>query len=98
IKQLAKVIDERLDARIGPIIDAKLAPIKQQLDKQGKDIGQLKTQLNKQGKDIQVIKVNVDVLIKATNRDDMRLQKRVKRIEDHLDLPPLEEHPGAVKS
>ncbi len=78
IKQLAAVIDERLDEKL----DQKLQPIKEQLDKQGKDIKQIKN--------------DVSVLVKSTNRDDMRLQKRVKRVEDHLNLPPLEDTPGVT--
>ncbi len=49
LEQLAKVIDTRLEAKLKPIHD----------------------KLDKQGKDIKSRKKNVDVLIKATNRDDM---------------------------
>lgn len=60
------------------------------------DVQSLKSQESKQGKDIRKIKKDVDVVIKATNRDDMQLQKRVKRIEDHLHLPPLEDTSGVA--
>lgn len=39
---------------------------------------------------IKKIEKNTDVMVSSFNRDDMRLVKRVKRIEGYLHLEPLE--------
>ncbi len=75
LEQIGKVIDTRLDA--------KLAPIKEQLAEQGKGIKTIKKSNNK-------IRKDVNVMLDMLNREDMQLHHRVKRIEDHLNLPQTE--------
>lgn len=95
LEQLAKVIDSRLMSQLKPIND-KLDEQSKDIKSLNSDVKTLKSDVSKQRKDIRKIKENVGVLIKATNRDDMQLQKRVKRIEDHLHLSPLEDTPGVT--
>lgn len=58
--------------QIGSVIDEKLGPVK-------KDLGTLK-------KDVRYLKKTVSVLVNRADREETSLGKRVKRIEEHLQI------------
>lgn len=61
--------------QIGNVVDEKLEPVK-------KDIKYLKKKVNR-------IDKTLDLVVKKYDEEDVRVQKRVKRIETHLGLTPL---------
>lgn len=63
--------------KIGRLIDQRLeAQLESKLDKHLRSIK----------KDIRTLRKDQSIMLKALNLDDMMLLKRVKRIENHLDL------------
>ncbi len=59
--------------QIGDVIEAKLEPVK-------KGVFEVKKRVRK-------IEKTTDVVAKMFNEDDMKLSRRITRIEDHLGLP-----------
>lgn len=72
LKQIGNVIDERLEE--------KLEPIKEDLGKLQKDMKGLKKKVNK-------IDKTVDIIARNYDKEDVKLQRRVSKIEEHLSLP-----------
>lgn len=74
------VVDERLDAKVKPMVDElldqRLKPIKKDL-----------STLEKIKKDISYIKKTVSIIVKNYDEADVKLEKRVRRIGQHLALP-----------
>ena len=52
----------------------------------------LKNELEPIKKDVKRIKKDVSVMLDVFYRKDIKLKKRVSRVEEHLDLPPIPEH------
>lgn len=50
---------------------------------------ELKTELKPIKSDIAKMRKDIDVIISLFDREYLDLRKRVERIEDHLNLPPL---------
>ena len=50
---------------------------------------EVKTQLKPLKKDLSYLKKTVETLIDVSDREDTFLKRRVKKIEEHLDLPSL---------
>jgi DNA anti-recombination protein RmuC len=82
LKAIEKIVDQS--------VERKLEPVKKDIGVLRQDVGGLKNDMKSVTKGIKHIKKNVDVMIDSFNRDDMRLQKRVKRVEEHLHLPPVQ--------
>ena len=59
--------------QIGNVVDEKLEVVK-------KDLKYLKKKVNR-------IDKTVSIVVRKYDEGDVRLEKRVRRIEDHLDLP-----------
>ena len=75
IKQIAEVVDDKIATRLEPVLNRLEALEKGQ---------------KKQGKQLTSIKKTLDVAIDHFDRRDIKVQKRVSRIENHLVLPVLE--------
>lgn len=87
LQAIKEVIDERLEVKLEEKLESKLD---QNLQSIKDDINSFKKQLepiSSMQKDIRSISKNVKILIDHFDKRDVRLQKRVKRIEDHLELP-----------
>lgn len=91
LQAIKEIVDERLDSRLEEKFDKKLKPIKDDVENIKSDIEIIKKEIKpikSMQRSIRKINKNVSTMLDMLNTDDMRLQKRVKRIEDHLDLPP----------
>ena len=66
--------------QIGKIIKAETEPLKKQLDEQGKGIKTLQ-------KDSRKIRKDVKAMLDFLNKEDVRLLRRVERLEEHIGLP-----------
>src|SRR5579872_1443935 len=87
--------------QISNILDEKLAPIKSTLDQHSKILGQqgkilnqhskiLGQQgkiLNQHSKILRSLKKDQNTILDVLDREQMEQRKRIKRIEEHLDLP-----------
>ncbi len=71
-----------VDARLKQI-DVRFDQVETRLD--GVEKGLLSTK-----GDIRKIKKDIEIIINVFDKEDVRLQKRVKRIENRLGLPPME--------
>lgn len=96
IKRFSEVVDEKLAARLDPIHE-RLEKIEKDVHELKQDVHILKQDVHVLKKDAKVSKQNdkklqktQEVMLDMLNRDDVRLSKRVTRIEKHLGLPPFE--------
>lgn len=86
LQQIGNVIDERLERRLTPIekdigdVSKDITGLKQDVGAFTKDIKYLKKKVNKMAGTVDLIGRNYD-------EGDVKLAKRVRRIEEHLDLP-----------
>ena len=71
-----EVVDTKLEEKLESKLEEKLTPVK-------KDLHSIKTRLRR-------VEKTVDVMAKVFDRQDVRLHKRVERIETHLHLPRLQ--------
>ncbi|MBI4096792.1 MAG: hypothetical protein HY428_00040 [Candidatus Levybacteria bacterium] len=81
--------DLRLELR--GTIAKELKPIKDDVENIKNDIKTVKKEIKpikSMQRDIRKMKKNTETMLGMLNRDDMRLQKRVKLIEEHLGFPP----------
>ncbi|MBI4091975.1 MAG: hypothetical protein HY427_02110 [Candidatus Levybacteria bacterium] len=76
LQKIGSVVDDRLETKL----EKKLEPIKKDLTDVKKDIKYLRKKVNK-------IDKTVSVLVERSDREETLLKQRVKRIEEHLDLP-----------
>jgi hypothetical protein len=76
LNQIGQVIDERLDSKL----KQELEPIKKDLTDLKKDAKYLKKKVNR-------IDETVNLIVKNYDEADVKLQRRVRRIEHHLALP-----------
>lgn len=67
--------------QIGKVIENKLEPVR-------KDISEVKSDLKDVKKRVRKTEKTVDVIARLYDAQDVKLAKRVVRIEQHLDLPP----------
>lgn len=92
IKQVVKnEVDESIEKKVEPLLQKELSPIKNDVEDIKDDIKTIKKEIKpikSMHRDIRKINKNVNAMLAMLNRDDMRLQKRVKKIEDHLGFPP----------
>ena len=97
LSKIGQVVDKRLDKKLKPV-KSDLKVLKKDLNgtKDGlksfttKD--DLKNELKPIKKDVKRIKKDVSVMLDVFYRKDIKLKKRVSRVEEHLDLPPIPEH------
>ena len=82
LSQIGKLIRDETT----PIIHQELAPVKKDVASLKEDIGGLKKDVGSLKKDMRYVKKTVDVMIDLFDRQDVKLNKRVIRIEDHLGL------------
>lgn len=79
LNQIGSVIDRKLEPirkdlnRIGDVIDEKLAPVR-------KDLTCLKKKVSR-------IDRTVNLIVRNYDEADVKLQRRVRKIEHHLALP-----------
>lgn len=66
-------IGEVIDSRLDRKLDSALSPIK-------KDLKSLK-------KDVKYLKKSVDLIVKNYDEGDVKLDKRLKKVEHHLNIP-----------
>ncbi len=79
LTQIGKVIDDRLEKRLGHI-ETRLGHVEQRFDPIEKGIKYLKKKVNRMNK-------TLDLVVKNYDEGDVKLERRVSRIEHHLALP-----------
>ena len=79
--------------QIGNVIDEKLKPAKKDLTDLKTDVSSLKTDVSRIKVDVKYLKKKVNridktvsLTVKNYDEGDVRLERKVKRIEDHLGL------------
>lgn len=96
LSQIGKLIRDETT----PIIQQELAPVKkdvaslkedvgalkQDVGSLKQDVGGLKKDVGSLKKDMKYVKKTMDVMIDLFDRQDIKLHKRVEKIEDHLGL------------
>ena len=87
---MSSVTEEQVLEHGGKVMDEKLALVKQDLTNIKMDVQMLKTDVNMLKKYSREIRKDQRSILDFLHRVDVRLDKRVKPIEDHLGLPPLE--------
>jgi len=109
LEQLGKVIDERLDAKIGPIIDVKLEPITKRLEsleqgqkEQGSAIARLEQGQQELGKGQQELIRKVAMLEQGQARIEKKLSREITGNAEALHeismkLNQLEDHGERIK-
>ena len=74
------VLEEKLEEKLEQKFDEKLKPIHAQL----KSVG---TQIKSMDKKINKLQEGQNIILKYVDDQDTRIEKRVRRIEKHLNLP-----------
>lgn len=75
--------------QIGQVVDEKLTPVRNELGKIDQVIDEkLEQKLKPIKKDLRYLKKTVDIIVKKYGEADVKLQRRVRRIEDHIGLTP----------
>jgi predicted nuclease of restriction endonuclease-like RecB superfamily len=75
--------------QIGKIVEKKLTPIKTDIKILKKDTKILKADMDILKEDVTKIRKDINVIVGFFDREYLNLRKRVKRLEEHLNLPPL---------
>ena len=83
LQQLREVIREE--------VKAETEPINKRLDQQGEDIKSLNKRLERIEFKLDEAQKDIDTLIDASIKADIRREEQIQRIEDHLNLPSLEQ-------
>ncbi|MEK7559374.1 MAG: hypothetical protein AAB521_03640 [Patescibacteria group bacterium] len=73
--------------QIGSVIEDKLGSVKKDLTGLKEDLTDVKKDLTDVKKRVKKIEKTVDVAIRIFNSDDIKIEKRVSKIEVHLGLP-----------
>lgn len=76
LKQIGNVVDQRLEQG--------LEPIKKDLGSLKEDVGNLKEDMKYLKKKVNRIDKTVSLVVKNYDEGDVKLARRVKRIEEHL--------------
>lgn len=101
VNQIREVVHEEVSTVVDAVIENKLQPIKKDIGSLSedlkyvkndlkyvkKDFGYLSKDLKHVRKEVKYIRQTVDIIAKNYDEEDIKLKKRVKRIEDHLALP-----------
>lgn len=76
-------------SQVGQVIDERLKPIKKDLSEIGQVIDEkLDSKLRPIKRNLRYLKKTVDIIVKNYDEADVKLQRRVRRIEDHIGLTP----------
>jgi hypothetical protein len=92
-EDIQAILEKVLKVRFEPMLLSLKQGQEEMLIRQtamGKRLESVEMGQKKQSKAIKKIQETIDVMINAFNREDIRLHKRVKRIEDRLGLPRFE--------
>ncbi len=89
IQQIGEVVDQKIASRLEPI-ETRLGGIETRVGSIETRLGRVEKEQKKQGKALKSVKSTLDVAARLFNSEDMHLRKRVKRIETHLRLEPIE--------
>lgn len=73
-------------SKIQKVVQNEVEPIKTDVSSLKQDVGVLKRDVGSLKKDMKHVKKTVDVMIDLFDRQDIKLHKRVVRIEEHLGL------------
>lgn len=93
LEQIGKVVDERLEKRLGPVeqrlgnVEQRFDPIKQRLDNVEQKLDPISKDLKYLKKKVNRINKTLDLVVKNYDEADVKPQRRVSRIEQHLALP-----------
>lgn len=103
LNAIDKIVSSRICEEIEPVrkdvngLKQDMGVVKQEVRALQQDVGGLrvdtggiKKEMKTVKKSIEKIDKNVSVMLNMLNTDDMHLLKRVRRVEDHLKLPPLQ--------
>lgn len=78
-------------SQIGQIVKDQVKPIDVRLQSVEKNVTGIDTRLRSVEKDVKKIKKDTKYTVDFLDRNIIKLDKRTKRIENHLDLPLLPE-------
>lgn len=67
-------------------ITVELEPVKKDVSSLKEDVGVLKKDVKTLRKDMRYVKKTIKVMVPFFNEEDVQLQKRIRRIEEHLAL------------
>ncbi len=84
LNQIRVVVNEEVDA----VVDEKLEPIKKDLTILKSDVTDLKKDVKYLKKKVNRIDRTVSLTVKNYDEGDIKLERRVKKIEDHIGLTP----------
>jgi hypothetical protein len=89
LQQIGNVVDERLEVgleeKLEQKFNEKLEPFEKRLEKKLEQ--KFNEKLTPIKKDLKYIRKTVEIIVKDYDERDVRLSKRVSRIEQHLALP-----------
>ncbi|HSA83399.1 MAG TPA: hypothetical protein VLF20_00750 [Patescibacteria group bacterium] len=90
IDKMNSALTEDIETILHKVLAVQLGSILAKLDVIENQIGSVEKEQKKQGKEIRYIKKTLDVAVRVFNEEDVRLRKRVERIEKHVGLPVFE--------
>jgi len=73
--------------QIGNVVDERLKPIENRLGNVENRLGNIEGHLKVVKKDVSQLKKTLSIVIKNYDEADVKLSRRVSRIENHLSLP-----------
>jgi len=90
IDRIDSAISEEIRETLEKVLAIHLKPILEKLEVLDERLSRVEKEQIKQGKVIKKIQKTLDFTIKVFNKEDMKLYKRMQRIETHLGLPRFE--------
>ncbi|MBI4096377.1 MAG: hypothetical protein HY425_01535 [Candidatus Levybacteria bacterium] len=88
LNQIRGVVHEEVDIIVEEKLESKLKPIREELSLAGQVIDEkLDSKLKPIRKDLRYLRTTVDIIVKNYDEADVKLHRRVRRIEHHLALP-----------
>ncbi len=85
INQIGNVIDEKLDLKLKPI-KVDINELKTDFDQLKTDVKGLKKDMKITRRDVTYLKQTVGMIAKNYDEGDVRLERRVKKLEEHLSV------------
>jgi hypothetical protein len=87
-QEIGKIIDQKLDQKLDQKFDDNLKPIQNQINNLDKKIDQKLQPIHQK---IDRMNNKLDTTIKFFDTITSKHHKRIKRVEEHLDLKPIPE-------
>jgi|WetSurMetagenome_2_1015567.scaffolds.fasta_scaffold06078_6 hypothetical protein len=85
LNQIRGVVREEVDV----VIEDRLKPIRKELSQVGQVIDEkLDKKLKPIKKDLKYLKKTLDIVVENYDENDVRLERRIKKIETHIGLTP----------